>query len=535
MYALATMPLINDLDAKCKDENVKQSWYADDSVSAGSLEGIKCWWENLVSAGPHFGYHPKASKTWLIVKEDKYEAACKLFKNTGINITKEGHRHLGAAVGTDEFKCKYVSAKVSGWVDDVFQLTEIAKEEPQACYSAFTKGLCRRWTYIQRTISDISTLFQPLEDAIRHSFIPSLIGREISDIERRLIALPTRFGGLGIANPVETADIEYITSTFITDGLTNLIYNQKPSIDELDTERVMKCKDDKRKEKDARYQKELEEILQKVDPLTSRSIKTAKEKSASAWLTALPLQRMGFVLNKQEFRDAICLRYSWKIPDMPNYCGCGDRNDVVHSLTCKKGGYVALRHNSLRDGLANIMKEVCTDVSTEPMLLPTNPNLFNSRVNTAEEARLDIAARGINSTFERTLFDVRVAHPFAASNVVLPLDGLYKKHEQEKCNLYRDRVREVEKASFEPLVFLTTGGMGPQCTSTVKKLARMIAEKRQESYADIMSFIRTKLRFSLLRSVLIAIRGERGRPSAKEPHMGLVAFNLVPSVNDYET
>ena len=111
---------------------------------------------------------------------------------------------------------------------------------------------------------------------------------------------------------------------------------------------------------------------------------------------------------------------------MPNYCGCGDRNDV-HSLTCKKGGYVALRHNSLRDGLANIMKEVCTDVSTEPMLLPTNPNLFNSRVNTAEEARLDIAARGINSTFERTLFDVRVAHPFAASNVVLPLDGLYKK------------------------------------------------------------------------------------------------------------
>ena len=120
-------------------------------------------------------------------------------------------------------------------------------------------------------------------------------------------------------------------------------------------------------------------------------------------------------------------------------------------------------------------------------------------------------------------------------DIVLPLDGLYKKHEQEKCNLYRDRVREVEKASFEPLVFLTTGRMGPQCTSTVKKLARMIAEKRQESYADIMSFIRTKLRFSLLRSVLIAIRGERGRPSAKEPHMGLVAFNLVPSVNDYET
>ena len=117
----------------------------------------------------------------------------------------------------------------------------------------------------------------------------------------------------------------------------------------------------------------------------------------------------------------------------------------------------------------------------------------------------------------------------------MPLDGLYKKHELEKTNLYGDRVRQVEKASFEPLVFLTTGGMGPRCTATVKKLAKMIADKRQEKYPDIMGFIRTKLRFSLLRSVLIAIRGERGRSSAREPHLGLIAFNIIPSMNDYET
>ena len=41
---------------------------------------------------------------------------------------------------------------------------------------------------------------------------------------------------------------------------------------------------------------------------------------------------------------------------------------------------------------------------------------------------------------------------------------------------------------------------GPRCTATVKKLAKMIADKRQEQYPDIMGFIRTKLRFSLLRS-----------------------------------
>ena len=50
-----------------------------------------------------------------------------------------------------------------------------------------------------------------------------------------------------------------------------------------------------------------------------------------------------------------------------------------------------------------------------------------------------------------------------------------------------------------------------------------------------MGFMRTKLRFSLFRSVLIAVRGERGRSTAKEPHLGYVAFNLIPEMREYET
>jgi len=31
------------------------------------------------------------------------------------------------------------------------------------------------------------------------------------------------------------------------------------------------------------------------------------------WLIALPLHEQGFHLNKQEFRDALCLRYGWQL------------------------------------------------------------------------------------------------------------------------------------------------------------------------------------------------------------------------------
>ena len=170
----------------------------------------------------------------------------------------------------------------------------------QIAYCAFTKGLCRRWTYVQRTVSGVSQLFQPLEDAIRDTLIPAIVGREISENERRLLALPTRFGGLGISNPVETSDLEYTSSKYVTEDLTNLIYHQKSSLQELDQARVKERKAKMRKHKDVKYLKEQEEILETVDPLTSRSIKTAAKKSASSWLTPLPLKNMGFILNKQQ-------------------------------------------------------------------------------------------------------------------------------------------------------------------------------------------------------------------------------------------
>ena len=97
-----------------------------------------------------------------------------------------------------------------------------------------------------------------------------------------------------------------------------------------------------------------------------------KEKGASTWLTVLPLKDLSFTLNKQEFRDSLCLRYGWDIPTMPHFCRCGQRNSIDHTLICKKGGYVSMRHNNLRDLNAELQREVCRDVVVEPPLLPIN-------------------------------------------------------------------------------------------------------------------------------------------------------------------
>ena len=51
------------------------------------LESLREWWDQLQLIGPDYGYLPNASKTWLIVKKHKLEAATPTFLGMGINIT----------------------------------------------------------------------------------------------------------------------------------------------------------------------------------------------------------------------------------------------------------------------------------------------------------------------------------------------------------------------------------------------------------------------------------------------------------------
>ena len=45
---------------------------------------------------------PKASKSYLIVKEDKLGEVRNVFNDSNMNITIEGKRHLGAVIGSNE-------------------------------------------------------------------------------------------------------------------------------------------------------------------------------------------------------------------------------------------------------------------------------------------------------------------------------------------------------------------------------------------------------------------------------------------------
>ena len=147
-----------------------------------------------------------------------------------------------------------------------------------------------------------------------------------------------------------------------------------------------------------------------------RMLDLTAEKGTSVWLTVLPLRDMGFNLNKREFSDAIKLRYDWPVDDIPSTCVCGDVFTVDHAMICKRGGFVIQRHNELRDMEAEFLKVVCNDVEVEPILQDVSGEQLNKGANTAQDARLDIHARGFWNAQRSAFFDVRVCHPNADSH-----------------------------------------------------------------------------------------------------------------------
>ena len=75
-----------------------------------------------------------------------------------------------------------------------------------------------------------------------------------------------------------------------------------------------------RREKNEVLRTKLNDIKNSLTLKTQRTVELASEKGASKWLTVIPIDEMGFTLNKGEFRDALKLRSDWEIANKPSIC-----------------------------------------------------------------------------------------------------------------------------------------------------------------------------------------------------------------------
>ena len=68
-------------------------------VRSPACPELRDWWDTFLAQGQGFDYHPHACKIHLIFEGKFFDKAKRLFDGTNVNITVQGKRHLGAAIG----------------------------------------------------------------------------------------------------------------------------------------------------------------------------------------------------------------------------------------------------------------------------------------------------------------------------------------------------------------------------------------------------------------------------------------------------
>ena len=134
-------------------------------------------------------------------------------------------------------------------------------------------------------------------------------------------------------------------------------------------------------------------------------------------------------------------------------------------------------------------------------------------------ARVDVCATGFwGNHRQKAYFDVKVFNPNASSYRGSQLSSLYRRFEQDKRRKYEQRIREVEMASFTPLVFSTFVGVSG---ATNVRLGYLLSTKKSIDYSSVMSWLRCRLSFSLLRSAIDCLRGARSHRGCPANHGAL--------------
>ena len=107
----------------------------------------------------------------------------------------------------------------------------MANIQPHAAYAAFVHGIRNQWSYLMGTTPDLEDLLYPLEEAIVRDFLPALIGRDVKDEVRELLALPARLGGLDIFISTRKSSDKYEASKTFTQPMVAAIINKESNYD----------------------------------------------------------------------------------------------------------------------------------------------------------------------------------------------------------------------------------------------------------------------------------------------------------------
>ena len=179
---------------------------------------------------------------------------------------------------------------------------------------------------------------------------------------------------------------------------------------------------------------------------------------------------------------------AWHWDGLPLTCVCGHEMTTHHALTCPCGGYP--QHDMTRFVTLSLAPCGRCFATWRPSraFFPGRVKTFRGRPpagSPKHDWTFGLGASGPGSRMP--FFDVRVTHPEASLLSRARVLGQMRVHEQAKKRRYCARVNNVERGSFTPLVFTTSGMCAPECDRTLKNLGSLIVRRHSDiPYSIVM-------------------------------------------------
>lgn len=521
LYGIGLLPLAEEL--RREFPAVVQPWYADDAAAQGNAAQLAAWLRRLQAEGPKRGYFPEAAKSILLVHPGSDAAAVRSALADFSLIEKPGARYLGGFLGSRAAMEPWLQQQVDAWVTGIGKLATAAKRYPHTAFSGLAHSLQGEWQYLQRMCAGVGPRFAPVEEAIASTFFPQLTGGdadELTEHHQRLRSIGAKAGGVGIRNPVHTADRCNATSVACTRVLVDALLKRG----EWSLDRHMKCARNGRL-RGVRVRKEREgEAFQAVRAAASAVDKRRLDRAphTGRWLNVIPNERNDTALSAEEFRDSLRLRLGLQPLGLPSRCdACDAPFTVGHALQCKKGNLVSLRHDDVKAVWEELMGEALapSHVRDEPYLIGRNrdrdrpppegpdPPLLPGEVR-PPDLRGDIACHSFWSRGKECIFDVSVCDTDCKSYLGKDPERVLYGREKIKRQRYGGVCHE-QRRHFTPLVYSVDGMVAEEAKRAAKRLGRLLSEKWRRVHSACCGYVSARLSIALVRTTSLCLRNSR--------------------------
>ena len=310
-------------------------------------------------------------------------------------------------------------------------------------------------------------------------------------------------GGLGIRDPVSTANLAFDSSAMGT-GLLSDAIKTGITLDLEKHDHQMKMTRNLFQSK--RSQLEIDQVVSNsilLPEIRQRTLHRIREGDCSTWLSMIPTHDNHFLMSADVFRDAIALRYGRTPIKMNGFCdGCSQPFDISHALDCKMGGLVGARHNESRDlnidmlRLTGLSQAVC-----EPVIKEADKSGNGG-------LRVDWGVRGFWEFQREALFDICILNADAPSYSSISLETLFNSARDRKKSKYGD-IAEARRATFTPIIATCDAVFDHEAVTYFKRISTLLSSKWNQHYSQIHGWLKARMQVCILRSVSLCIRGSR--------------------------